>query len=92
MSSEISSAADAVNPPNQSKQRERRLEWWSRIDDPDLHWALAARGRYVALRDSASGRWSVTFRKGRKEEILGVAASLSEAKTLAESRFRANEH
>ena len=62
-----------------------RLEWWCRGDDPDLHWALGNRGRRVGSRDSASGRWSVSFRKGPREELLGVVASLTEAKTLAES-------
>jgi hypothetical protein len=39
MSSEISSTAQAVNnPSDQSKQREQRLEWWCKGDNP-RHWA-----------------------------------------------------
>jgi hypothetical protein len=68
MHGEISLPAHAVNPSDQAKQRRRRLEWWSRIDDPDLYWALGNRGRYVARRVQAIGCsspfvWVVDFRR-----------------------------
>jgi hypothetical protein len=87
--SQIPAPAGAVNPSQQAKERERRLGWWCRGDDPYLHWALANRGRYVARRVQAIGCsspfvWIVDFRRGRKEEIVGTADSLTEAKDLAE--------
>ena len=90
--SEIPAPAGAVNPSDQAKQRERRLEWWCRLDNPDLYWALANPGRYVTRRVQAIGCaspfvWIVDFRLGRREEIVGTADSLTEAKALAERHF-----
>jgi hypothetical protein len=62
------------------------LQWWSRGSNLDYWWATSGGGRYVAQRDPASDKWTVTFRKRQSESALGTVSSLIAAKTLAESK------
>jgi hypothetical protein len=87
MSSEISSTAQAVNPPDQAKQREHRLrlEWCMGAAEPNRCWTNAVPGRpgrYTVQRMQAV--WCVIFHRRSRVEVVGTADSLTEAKYLAE--------
>ena len=83
----------AVSPAvNRSQKKQQTLSWWARAVDPDLYWALPARGRYVARPVQAVGYaapfvWYVAFRRRHKEEIVGTADSLTKAKDLAHADY-----
>jgi|GraSoi2013_100cm_1033763.scaffolds.fasta_scaffold207650_1 hypothetical protein len=67
--------------------KQARLSWWH-LDDKKVHWASGRRGRghyVVAL--CAGDYWNVDYRRGPRgswRRQLGTAATIAEAKAIAE--------
>jgi hypothetical protein len=65
-----------------------RLNWWSRGDDPNLHWATGCKGRYVIALNG--DHWNVDHRRGpggRLRRQLGFATTVEAAKTIAQADY-----
>ena len=63
-----------------------QLSWWWR-DDRNLYWASGCRGGYVVALYNGGGYWNVDHRRGpggTKRRQLGTAATVEEAKALAQ--------
>jgi hypothetical protein len=78
-----------TNPPTPTAQATSRdpLSWWSWLDDASAYWASGHSGRYfvVCRREWAGGHyWTAEHQRGRRVRQLGVAATLEQAKALAQ--------
>jgi hypothetical protein len=76
-------------PPAPTAQATSRdpLSWWSHADDASVHWAGGHSGNYVVTyRSEWSGGhyWNAEHQRGRRVRQLGVAATLEQAKALAQ--------
>jgi hypothetical protein len=69
-------------------RKQTRLSWWH-LDDKKLHWANSRRGRYVVVL-CAGDYWNVDLRrwaKRKKRRQLGTAATIAEAKAIAQADY-----
>ena len=69
---------------------EKTLSWWTRADNANLHWATGGRGRYIVSACSSGNYWNVDHRRGpggRMRRQLGGAATIEEAKALAQADY-----
>ena len=80
---ELATAARAVK---QSKQ-DKALAWCCRADDASMHWAGGQGGSYVVTYHrawSGGGFWNAAHEPGRRRRQLGTAATVEQAKALAQ--------
>jgi hypothetical protein len=69
--------------------RKRRLDWWSRADEPDRWCASGRKGRYVVTRRGPAGYWNVDHRRGRggkmRRQLVADAPTLAAAMAIAQA-------
>jgi hypothetical protein len=73
----------------------QQLSWWSKGDNPNIHWAITHRGRYVIVRITVNDRpvWNVALNRvgaAQMGQQVGFAYSLAEAKQLAQRNHEAD--